>query len=66
MGTSRWVALCNNDLIFEGHWATSLVNALLMKNMWSASPVNPNKKLHKKYIDSVSLKIFDTGFLTLA
>ena len=41
-GTSDYVCLCNNDLVFESGWATAMVTQMESDNLYSACPLDPS------------------------
>lgn len=50
MGNSEYVALCNNDLRFNKHWATYIINAMEKdEELMSACPFEPVVNGTKKY-----------------
>lgn len=50
-GNAEYVVLCNNDLTFDKNWASIAIEAMEARQIWSAGCCNPNKKVHKRYIE---------------
>lgn len=47
IATGYYIAFCNNDLLFEGGWWSSLYSNMIKHNIQSASPMCPNT--HKEF-----------------
>jgi GT2 family glycosyltransferase len=47
IATGYYIAFCNNDLLFEGGWWSSLYNNMIKNNVPSGSPLCPNT--HKEF-----------------
>lgn len=47
LGTSPFICLCNNDLIFHTGWASTIIEAMKKYNLPSACPVCPHVQPHR-------------------
>ena len=45
----KYIALCNNDLIFEKGWASTLIKKMKEANVWSACPMDPTTHADVKF-----------------
>jgi GT2 family glycosyltransferase len=52
--TSDYVALCNNDLLFQPGWATEILKAMEENNLLSASPLCPVSHKREKNLQAVN------------
>ena len=50
----EYIALCNNDLIFEKEWASTLIKKMKEHNVMSACPMDPTVHADVKFKDGVS------------
>ena len=50
----EYIALCNNDLIFEKGWASALIKKMKEHNVMSASPMDPTVHADVKFENGVS------------
>ncbi len=50
----EYIALCNNDLIFEKGWASTIIKKMKECDVMSASPMDPSVHTDVKFKDGVS------------
>lgn len=53
-GKNRYIAMCNNDLLFGAHWATNIIQAMKEFGLQCACPICPNvqgNRYHGKIVD---------------
>ena len=48
-----YIALCNNDLLFEKGWATALIEAMKEQGVMSACPMEPRVHKEVKFTDGI-------------
>jgi GT2 family glycosyltransferase len=48
LGSSEYIAFCNNDLIFIDNWATKIIEAMEEHNVSSACPYSPISNFENK------------------
>lgn len=52
LGTSEYIAFCNNDLIFGDNWASKIISEMEKNNVRSACPYCPNSNILNKTLIS--------------
>ena len=55
MDECEYFALCNNDLVFEEGWASSLIKKMVEHNAWSACPTDPTVHNEVKFENGVNV-----------
>jgi len=53
-GACKYIALCNNDLIFEKGWASTIIKKMEECDIMSASPMDPTVHADVKFEDGIS------------
>jgi len=61
VGNAKWTCLCNNDLVFNKHWASEILALIHVQRQhdpkgWeyvSASPANPIESWHKERLGQI-------------